>query len=406
VIQAATVLAGKTKWSEWKGLPGSGNVFSELRKADWTTTPVAPGVSSGNANAAFATAAKKLSATYEYPYEKHAPIGPTCAVADCRPDGTTYLHMHGQNPTATRWLIAKMLSVPIDKVVVRWYDGSGHYGRSNGGSTGAEEEAVVLSKAVGKPVRLQWMRWDDMQWSTQHPAAFSDIQAGLDGSGKLVSFRADHYMPAMQDDRMVGALLAGLPTITAPAVAPYPGTFGSTPKGPSDPWGYDRVPNALQLGYGTFQLGTDPKAADFDTQVGLRDHSMRTPAQRQQNFAQESMMSELAAAAKADPIQFRIDNTSDTRVVGVMKAVRDLAGWTTRPSPSPDASTTSTKAIVGQGCSQMSREFAVWGCAVKISIVPSTGKIRVTDVATAADMGILINPRQQKRMIEGGAVMG
>src|SRR5262249_20248816 len=156
---------------------------------------------------------------------------------------------------------------------------------------------------------LQWMRWDDMQWSTQHPAAYSDITAGLDANGKLVSFRANHYMPAMQDDRMVGALLAGLPTIKAPTVTPDAGTFGSTPNaGNSDPWVYDLVPNALQMGYGTFQLGTDPKAADFDTQVGMRDHSMRTPAQRQQNFAQEVMMSELAAAAKTDQIQFRLNN--------------------------------------------------------------------------------------------------
>ena len=337
VIQAASVLAGKIKWSDWSGLPGSGNLFGALRKADWTTTPPATGVSVGNADTALAGATTKLSATYEYPYEKHAPIGPTCAVADCRADGTTYLHMHGQNPTATRWLIAKMLGVPIDKVVVRWYDGSGHYGRSNGGSTGAEEEAVILSKAVGKPVRLQWMRWDDMQWSTQHPASYSDIQAGLDSSGKLVSFHANHYMSAMQDDRMVGALLAGLPTITAPNVNPYPGTFGSTPNYISDPWVYDKVPNALQVGYGTFQLGTDPKASDFDTQIGIRNHSMRTPAQRQQNFAQESMMSELAAAAKTDQIQFRINNTTDGRVIAVLNAVKNASGWDTRPSPNPGA---------------------------------------------------------------------
>ena len=116
-----------------------------------------------------------------------------------------------------------MLSTTIDKVVVRNYDGSGHYGRSNGGSAGAEDEAVIISQAVGKPVRLQWMRWDDMQWSTQHPPAFSDVQAGLDSSGKLVSFQADHYMPAMQDDRMVGALLAGLPTIGRPRTSRRPG---------------------------------------------------------------------------------------------------------------------------------------------------------------------------------------
>src|SRR5207253_3864196 len=111
------------------------------------------------------------------------------------PDGTVYVHVHNANPHGLRTMIAQMLNTSVDKVVVRWYEGSGHYGRSNGGSTGAEEEAVILSQAIGKPVRVQWMRWDDMQWSTQHPPAFSDVNAGLDANGKIVAYSANHYMP-------------------------------------------------------------------------------------------------------------------------------------------------------------------------------------------------------------------
>ena len=162
-----------------------------------------------------------------------------------------------------------MMNTSTDKVVVRNYDGSGHYGRSNGGSTGAEDEAVIISSIVGKPVRLQWMRWDDMQWSTQHPPSYSDVQAGLDASGKLVSFQVDHYMPAMQDDRMVGALLAGLPTMAAPDVAVTPAAPSArTSNSISDPWVYDLVPNALQNGHRHVQLGAAPKAADSNRQSG------------------------------------------------------------------------------------------------------------------------------------------
>ena len=126
---------------------------------------------------------------------------------------------------------------------------------------------------------------------------------------------------------MVGALLAGLPTITRPGDRPLiRRTFGSTVNGVSEPWVYDKVPNALQVAFGTAQLGTDPKAADFNTQIGMRDHSMRTPAQRQQNFAQESMMSELAAAAKQDPIQFRLNNTTNARVMNVLNMREDGVG--------------------------------------------------------------------------------
>ena len=129
---------------------------------------------------------------------------------------------------------------------------------------------------------------------------------------------------------------------------PYPGTFGSIVNGISEPWLYDKVPNAQQRALGTFQLGTDPTAPNFNTQIGLRDHSMRTPAQRQQNFAQESMMNELAAAAKVDPIQFRLDNTSSPRLIAVMNKVKETSGWQTRPSPSPHAATTGSKAITGR----------------------------------------------------------
>lgn len=84
-------------------------------------------------------------------------------LADYRPDGSVTLHTLSQNPQHLRRMIAKMLSVGEDKVVVRTYPGSGHYGRSNGGSAGSEDEAVLLSRELGRPVRVQWMRADEMQ---------------------------------------------------------------------------------------------------------------------------------------------------------------------------------------------------------------------------------------------------
>jgi CO/xanthine dehydrogenase Mo-binding subunit len=405
-IQAASLLQHTTKWTDWSGLPGSGNTFSALQKSDWTTAPVALGANTGSTGSALAGAATKLTATYEYPFEKHAPIGPTCCVADVQSNGMVYVHVHSANPQAMRWELGMMLSIPTSQIVVRNYDGSGHYGRSNGGSTGSEDEAVIISQIVGKPIRLQWMRWDDMQWSTQHPPAFSNVQAGLDASGKLIAFQADHYMPAMQDDRMVGALLAGLPTMTPPGVVPYPGTFGTTVNSISDPWLYNQVPNAQQRAFGTHQVGTDPTAPDFNTQIGLRDHSMRTPAQRQQNFAQELMMNELAAAAKVDPLQFRLNNMTTPRLIAVIQKLQQVSGWETRPSPSKTAATTGSTPLKGQGCSLMLRSNAYWGCVANVTVVPKTGRVRVQSVTTVVEPGIVVNPRQMKRIAEGGTVMG
>jgi CO/xanthine dehydrogenase Mo-binding subunit len=117
------------------------------------------------------------------------------------------------------------------------------------------------------------------------------------------------------------------------------------------------------------------------------------------------MMSELAAAAKVDPIQFRIANTSASRLVTVLNAAKDKSGWVTRPSPNPSAKSKSGL-LLGQGCSAMLRSTAYWACVVHVAVNPKTGKVQVLDLTTAVDPGVVVNPFQLKRMAEGGAVMG
>ncbi|SRR5579883_342679 len=400
-IQSAQQVSAATKWSDWKGLPGDANLFPHLRKADWTTTRVTKSDKSrGDAPKALAGAAKTLKATYEMPFLKHAPIGPTMALADARPDGTVHIYTHNQNPQALRGEMAQMLGVSIDQIVVRTFSGAGHYGRSNGGNAGAEDEAVILSKAVGKPVRVQWMRPEDFQWSTQSPAAISDIEIGLDEKGRMVAYQADHYMPAMQDDRPVGAVLAGLPTMAAPnEKADF---IGSTVNGLEDPWVYDGVGVLAERGHGTFQIGEKESPLG----IGIRDHSMRTPGQFQQNFPRELAISDAAALAGADAIQFRIDHAVEDRVKGVLHAVRDASGWQTRPSPAPHAASAGSGEVRGRGVSVMLRSGTYWACVCEIAVTPGTGAIRVEKYTIAVDPGIVVNPLQLKRQVEGGAVMG
>ena len=171
-IRASQQVATATKWTDWKGLPGNAKLFSYLKDgADWKSTPVSTGdKNTGDAANALAGATKKLTASYQSPYRKHAPLGPTMAVADVRADGTVHIYAHNQNPQMLRGQIATMLGISTGRVVIHAYAGPGHYGRSNGGNAGGEDEAVILSQAVGRPVRVQWMRPDDMQWSTQSPA--------------------------------------------------------------------------------------------------------------------------------------------------------------------------------------------------------------------------------------------
>jgi len=403
-IGAAQQVAADTQWSDWKGLPGNPDLHRWLREeADWKTTPPAKGEKNkGDAVSARSAAVKSLTTSYELPFMKHAPIGPTVAVGDARADGTFYIHTHNQNPQALRGQIAMMLGTPIDNVVVRIYSGPGHYGRSNGGNAGAEDEAILLSQAVKKPVRVQWMRPEDLQWSTSSPPAVSNIRIGWDASGKITAYEADHYMPAMQDDRLVGALLAKLPTPPAPEASAPAGSLGSTVNAIQDPWIYERVPNVAETGYGTFQIGQ--KASPLG--IGLRDHSMRTPGQLQQNFPRELAISEAAAQAGIDAIEFRLRQSDDARLRGVLTAVRDASGWQTRPSPSPRAAANGGTPVTGQGVSAMLRSGTYWACVCQVSVTPSSGKVKVDKYTIAVDPGIVVNPLQLKRTIEGGALMG
>jgi nicotinate dehydrogenase subunit B len=401
-IQASQQVASTTKWTEWKGLPGNDKLYESLRKeGDWSSAQVTKGsANKGDVASANGSASKKFSATYHFPFMKHAPIGPTMAVADVKPDGTVQIHTHNQNPQALRGEIAMMLGTKPDNVIVHTHPGAGHYGRSNGGNSGAEDDAVLLSQAVGKPIRVQWMRAEDLQWSTQSPAAFADVQFAFDEKGKVAGYQIDHYMPAFQDDRPVGAILAGLPTMPAPGGGT--GFLGTTANFISDPWSYDLIPHVAELGHGTYQVGQ--KASPLG--VGLRDHSMRTPGQYQQNYPRELAFSEAAAFAGADAIQFRIDYAKEERLINVLKQVRDASGWDTRPSPRPGAKAAGSEQVRGRGVSAMFRSGTYWACVCHVAVTPSTGAIAVEKYTIAVDPGIVVNPFQLKRQVEGGAMMG
>ena len=348
-----------------------------------------------------AATAKAHKASYNVPYHKHAPIGPMVTLADVKPDGSVTLHTISQNPQHLRGMIATMLGVSAEKVVVRTYPGPGHFGRSNGGSAGTEDEAVLLSKELGKPVRVQWMRPDDMLWSTKSSAMVSDIEITLDDAGKIATYKAEHRGPPMQDDRLVGALIAGKPTIEAPSPKSTYGFQGGL-LFIADAWVYGTVANVQEQGFCTPQLGEK----ESPIAVGLRDHSMRTPIQFQQNFPREIAISEAAALAKADPIQFRIDHVDSPRFKAVLDRLRSESGWVTRPSPAPKASAKGKAVVRGQGVSIMLRDNGYWACAAQIAVTPGTGEVKVERVTLVADPGIIVNPLQLKRQAQAGCLMG
>lgn len=400
-VQAAQAVAAETQWSDWQGLPGHEGLADHLRsKADWTTFPSRDGAANKD-EPEKVSAVRQHKASYFLPYHKHAPISPMVTLADYRPDGSVTLHTLSQNPQHLRHMIAKMLSVGEDKVVVRTYPGSGHYGRSNGGSAGSEDEAVLLSRELGRPVRVQWMRADEMQWTTQSSCALADIAIKLDKDGRIAGYAAEHRVPPMQDDRLVGAILAGLPVIDSPAPVTKD-LFQNGVNEMQDIWVYGNVPAVREKAMSTWQIGEK----ESPIAVGLRDHSMRTPIQFQQNFPREVAMSEAAMLAGKDALQFRLDHVTDPRFKAIIEKLRTEADWDSRPSPAPGARASGKGVVKGRGMSIMLRDNGYWACAAHVAVTPETGEVKVERMTMVADVGIVINPLQLRRQIQAGCLMG
>jgi CO/xanthine dehydrogenase Mo-binding subunit len=385
-ITAAKLL--KTTWTDWAGLPGSGNVQQAMR----SSKTVVPRVNRqlGDVRATLASAAKKVTSSYETPFEYHAPIGPFTAIADVASDGTAKIWSAGSGPQLVRSRIASQLGVPLAKVTVYHHEGASWFGRTSVNADDAATEAALISQTVGKPVRVQWTRQEDHMWSYKSPPQLHDMEAALDAKGNLLAWHHVNWsMPT--DVRNVGAILAGLPGNAVPAPG---GGFSAT-------WIYDRIPNVLLESRALPYFG-----ADAPSGVGLRTGILRSPGDAQSNFGVENFMNEVAAAAGADPIEFRKKQTSDPRALGVLDTVVKASGWQTRPSPAPGASSTGSKVVKGRGVALTLRALDdCWIAAVaEVEVTPSTGHVQVTKVTVAHDSGFVINPTIVKQNIQSGVL--
>src|ERR1022692_1382725 len=180
----------KASWSEWQGLPGSEGLDHYVRQAPVERDQAI--TSRGDVTAAFSSAAKQLSATYYWPYQSHASLGPSCAVADVKESGTT-IWSAAQNPYGLRAHLAKVFGIPLDKMRVVYRDGSGSYGTN--GADDAAADALLLSRAVGQPVRVQWMGQDEHGWDPKGPAQLHELRGAIDASGNITAWETQMWVP-------------------------------------------------------------------------------------------------------------------------------------------------------------------------------------------------------------------
>jgi nicotinate dehydrogenase subunit B len=377
-IKAARTL--KTRWSAWQGLPPMADLYATIRATASVDNMFAQ---KGDAKTALASAAKQLQASYLTPMEAHASIGPSCAVADYR-DGAVTVHAGTQSPHQLRQSLATILKLSPDKVRVVWHEASGCYGRN--GADLVAVDAALMSLHTGKPVRVQYSRADEFVWEPKGPAMVQDLEGGLDASEKVIAWNHEAYIPNWANFTIIGSLLAGR---TAKMELPNPGWYDG-------PLLYT-IDNKRQLAH----LQGDFAEAQLNG-IGLISAWLRSPAQYQLTFAMESFMDELAAAARVDPVQFRLRHLIDPRAIDVLKAVVALAHWHTRPSPAK--SRPNARVVSGRGLAMSLREGTYNAEVARVKVDRETGKVRVTHVYVVQDNGLTVNPTAVHRVIEAGVV--
>jgi nicotinate dehydrogenase subunit B len=343
------------------------------------------GTVKGNASGSFAQAAKTFDNTYRWPFQMHAMIGPSCSVADVQGDRAT-VWSGSQAPFITRNGVARLLGLPEHNVHFIYTEGSGCYGRLE--PDDAPEDAALLSRAVGKPVRVQWMRADEHAWEPKGPPQLIAIRSGIDAQGNVVAWEYDERTLPWTDARL-SPMLASRQTGIKPDV------------------------NGIFLG------GNDGAPYNFENRKAvvsgipwvmtpnpLRTCNLRAPYSQARAFATESQLDEMAAAAKADPLEFRLRHLSgpeSKRVVDVLRAAAKQAQWQPHASRSQAAS---GNVATGRGVALSGMAGTVVAQVAEIEVNKSTGKVTVKRVTVAHDCGIVVNPDGLRNQIEGNVIQG
>jgi len=370
--------------------PASEDLFTYMRGATPTSSQ-RPNVT-GDPDAALAGAAKVVEAEYDVPFQGHTALAPAHAMADPS-NGQMTIYSNDMKSYGMRAGVAQFLGMPRDQVRVVWMEGPQGYGRTAADDAGFE--AAYLAKEIGRPVRVQWMRQEETAWDTKGPAFTFKLRGGLDAQGNLVALdynaqAADYcHVGYNEADTVLIAQLMGTRRAT-----PAAGSAGA----PSDMYEIPHKRTASQV-----------VSLPLVWETPLRTGNLRDPNGPQITFAAESFIDEMAAAAKADPVAFRLKMltaaaTDDSgfkraRSIAVVKAAAETFGWDPRPSPKPLGT---GNILTGRGIAYSFRSQTVVAEIAEVEVNRRTGHVWVKRLVCAHDCGLVINPEALRRTIEGG----
>ena len=374
-IQAAAQL--KVTWADPPPLSGVGNIWSQMRAFDAAgKAPAQYNVALGNVDGAIPGAAHVVSQTYAYHYNSHAPIGPSCAVADVTPNGALVM-VNTQNCYAVRGLLQPLLNLPLNKIRVQYWEGSGYYGNAPARYDSALA-AAVMSELVGAPVRLQFMRWDEHGWDNYGPAQLMDIRGAVDAKGNIVATDYTAFaIPYYSTD----------PTTQQTGTTPVVPTTGSP----------DTTNSGTQYNIPNRRVMT--KSLPLENNY-FKVSFLRAPNAPQSLFGFEQTIDELAHAAGMDPYQFRLQNITSNAIEAsrglpytwdrwknVLTEVAKISNW----QPKVAASNLSSANIVtGRGIALGSYAGTMAGIVADVQLNKKTGKITLTHAYGAQDTGLTV----------------
>ena len=376
-IRALNRLKRIARWEDSTVLPGSMDPrFLHGEKSEDEV------ISDKQDAGAAARSARSLEAEYTRPYIAHASIGPSCAVA--RYDKDRYaVWTHSQGIYPLRRDLAEVLGVDKERVAVTHLDGAGCYGH-NGADDVALDAALLARTVPGRPVRVQWMREDEFQWEPYGPAMVVRLKGGLDAAGNVVDWTEDIWSNS-HSTRPSG--LGGVNLLAAWHLEkPFQ---PSPPRNPPLPGGGSHR-NAIPI----YEFPNERVTNHLVKRMPLRVSALRALGATANVFAIESFMDELAAAAGADPVEFRLRHLKDPRARAVIEAVAAKAGW--------------RKGEKGDGAHGRGIGFARYkngACYVAVIVEVEAGhEIAVRRAWAAIDAGLVINPDGLINQTEGGII--
>jgi nicotinate dehydrogenase subunit B len=391
----------KVNWNPGTKLPSYADFYETLRTQPSRDVAL---VDSGDTAQKLAGAASVLKTTYYHPYQMHGSVGSSCSVADVQGDKAT-IYSATQAVWYQKQTSAMVLGLKPENVRVIFRRGSGCYG-INGADT-VTYDAAVLSQAVGKPVRVQLTRKDEMAWENYGNAYVMEQRAGLDAQGNILAWEHESWTPSRGNrpgtgtpgNVITGTLLGFEPQPFSPGPATAPRAYNNNSNGiPS--YFSGRIGGKAQ---GTGKIASE-KSLVHNVTSPFFTGPLRSPARLQNTFAHESFMDELAAQAKADPVEFRLRHLRDLRLIEVLKAAAKAANWDTRPSPRPNIVKTGVVTGRGVSCVLYEGDNGYSSAVIEVEVNQDTGQVSVKKIFTSHDCGPISNPDGLRNQIEGGAL--